>query len=173
MTLWDSAPIRGGQGAEKTLARGDRSPRRSLRLCPAGIRQTNPRLRRQSVINALRSIHGQQSPGYWKINRNTSAILQETVRRHSCSRHRHRLAALASFANAPAIELSALNSRLSTKLVPGTGLEPAHLTVKASKTFVSAIPPPGRVIPNPACRFQLRGGKRVIRLPLAGAPACP
>ncbi|MEN9632077.1 MAG: hypothetical protein RL077_481 [Verrucomicrobiota bacterium] len=30
------------------------------------------------------------------------------------------------------------------KRVPGTGLEPAHLTAKASKTFVSAIPPPGR-----------------------------
>jgi hypothetical protein len=29
-------------------------------------------------------------------------------------------------------------------VVPGTGLEPAHLTAKASKTFVSAIPPPGR-----------------------------
>jgi len=29
-------------------------------------------------------------------------------------------------------------------LVLGTGLEPAHLTAKASKTFVSAIPPPER-----------------------------
>lgn len=28
-------------------------------------------------------------------------------------------------------------------LVPGTGLEPAHLTARASKTLVSAIPPPG------------------------------
>lgn len=30
-------------------------------------------------------------------------------------------------------------------MVPGTGLEPAHLTATASKTVVSAIPPPGRV----------------------------
>jgi hypothetical protein len=28
-------------------------------------------------------------------------------------------------------------------VVPGTGLEPAHLTALASKTSVSAIPPPG------------------------------
>jgi hypothetical protein len=34
--------------------------------------------------------------------------------------------------------------QLKTGLVPGTGLEPAHLAAKASKTFVSAIPPPGR-----------------------------
>jgi hypothetical protein len=30
--------------------------------------------------------------------------------------------------------------------MPGTGLEPAHLTATASKTVVSAIPPPGPMI---------------------------
>jgi hypothetical protein len=32
------------------------------------------------------------------------------------------------------------------QLVLGTGLEPAHLSAKASKTFVSAIPPPERAL---------------------------
>ena len=36
--------------------------------------------------------------------------------------------------------------RARRTLVPGTGLEPAHLTARASKTLVSAIPPPGRVV---------------------------
>src|SRR5690606_39026158 len=34
--------------------------------------------------------------------------------------------------------------RSAQKLVPETGLEPARLTATASKTVVSAIPPPGR-----------------------------
>lgn len=41
-------------------------------------------------------------------------------------------------ANRPTILL------LNPLMVPGTGLEPAHLSATASKTVVSAIPPPGR-----------------------------
>ena len=33
-------------------------------------------------------------------------------------------------------------------MVPGTGLEPAHLSIWASKTHVSAIPPPGHGRPR-------------------------
>ncbi len=35
---------------------------------------------------------------------------------------------------------------LKSSVVPGTGLEPAHLTALDPKSSVSAIPPPGREI---------------------------
>ena len=65
-------------------------------------------------------------------------------------------------------------------VVPGTGLEPAHLTAKASKTFVSAIPPPGRCHSRPETKpalFHCRKRGVCIRLgrfasfnqPLSGA----
>ena len=39
--------------------------------------------------------------------------------------------------------ISRLEVRILRRLVPGTGLEPAHLSALGPKPSVSAIPPPG------------------------------
>lgn len=42
--------------------------------------------------------------------------------------------------------LPTVKNREAQKLVPGTGLEPAHLAALDPKSSVSAIPPPGRIV---------------------------